>query len=86
MLNSDVVFAYSYWLGLPALPLFVGALLLKGDISPNGLQTLCLHFTSFVASLAQDSIPGLVSQLPGPDSLSLLKIHRLENASFAWRT
>ena len=36
--------------------LSLGALSLKGVISPNGLQTLCLRFTSFVTSLAQGSI------------------------------
>jgi len=28
--------------------LFLEALSLKGDIPPNGLQTLCLRFTYFV--------------------------------------
>jgi len=50
-----------YSFDLPTSPLSLGALSLKGDIPPNGLDTLLLHFTCFVTWQAQDWIRGTAS-------------------------
>ena len=60
LLWSGVAFTSSILARPITSQLFLEALSLKGDVPPNGLRTLCLHFTDFVTWSAQDSIFGSV--------------------------
>ena len=75
----------SYSLGSLASQLFLGAVSLKGDIPPNGLLTLCLHFTEFVTYSAQSSIQGSCTDYPDRTNIHM-DMHLLVNASLTWRS